>query len=466
MRFPGSQPTNGTRFMFNTVLIANRGEIAVRIIRACRGLGIQTVAVYSEADKDSLHVRLADKAICIGPAKSKDSYLKIVSILSAAEISGAEAIHPGYGFLSENAHFADVCRDCGFVFIGPPPEAIEKMGDKAVAKETMKAAGVPVIPGSDGVLNDLNDALRLADAIGYPVIVKASAGGGGRGMRIARDRDELTSGFATAQAEAKSAFGDGSVYLEKFIGRARHVEIQVLADAHGNAIHLGERDCSMQRRHQKLIEESPSPAVDADLRKRMGEAAVLAAKATGYVNAGTVEFILDETGNFYFMEMNTRIQVEHPVTEMVTGVDLVEQQLRVAAGDRLPFSQEDVRFSGHAVECRINAEDSTKNFRPCPGQITNFFFLSLNGWRLDTHLYPGYNIPVHYDSLLAKLIVHGKSREEAIRSMQRALGECVIEGVSTTIPFHQKLLEDPGFQHGRVHTKYVEEEFLNKEAGP
>jgi acetyl-CoA carboxylase biotin carboxylase subunit len=334
------------------------------------------------------------------------------------------------------------------------------MGDKAVAKETMRAAGVPVVPGSEGVVREPDEAARLADDIGYPVIIKASAGGGGRGMRIARTRDELFASFTTAQAEAGSAFGDSAVYLEKFVARARHVEIQVLADAHGNAVHLGERDCSMQRRHQKLIEESPSPVVNPDLRRRMGEAAVRAAKAVNYVNAGTVEFILSETGEFYFMEMNTRIQVEHPVTEMVTGVDLVEQQLRIAAGERLPFSQKDIRFSGHAMECRINAEDPAKNFRPCPGKINAFVPPSANGWRLDTHLYPGYTVPVFYDSLLAKLIVHEKSREEAIASMLRALGECVIEGVSTTIPFHGGLLEDAGFRAGSVHTKYVEEEFL------
>jgi acetyl-CoA carboxylase biotin carboxylase subunit len=451
--------------MLKTVLIANRGEIAVRVIRACRELGIRTVAVYSEADRDSLHVQMADKAICIGPAKSKDSYLKIVSVLSAAEISNADAIHPGYGFLSEKAHFAEVCRDCGFIFVGPPPDAIAKMGDKAVARETMRAAGVPVIPGSEGTVSELSDALRLAERIGYPVIIKAAAGGGGKGMRIARDRDELTSGFATAQAEAGSAFGDNSVYLEKFIARARHVEIQVLADTHGNAIHLGERDCSMQRRHQKLIEESPSPAVDADLRRRMGEAAVRAAKAVGYVNAGTVEFILSETGEFYFMEMNTRIQVEHPVTEMITGVDLVQQQLRIAAGERLPFTQDDIRFSGHAIECRINAEDPDQNFRPNPGKITAFAPPSGDGWRMDTHIYPGYTVPVHYDSLLGKLIVQAADREAAIDSMLKALDACVIEGVRTTIPFHKRLLRDPNFRRGKIHTKYVEEEFLAADAG-
>lgn len=448
--------------MLKTVLIANRGEIAVRIIHACRRLGIRTVAVYSEADRESLHVKLADRAICIGPAKSKDSYLKIVSIVSAAEISEVDAIHPGYGFLSEKAHFAEVCRDCGFTFIGPPPEAISKMGDKAVAKETMRAAGVPVVPGSEGVIREADEAARLADKIGYPVIVKASAGGGGRGMRIARNRDELLTGFATAQAEAGAAFGDNAVYLEKFIARARHVEIQVLADAHGNAVHLGERDCSMQRRHQKLIEESPSPAVDSDLRRRMGEAAVRAAKAVNYVNAGTVEFILSETGEFYFMEMNTRIQVEHPVTEMVTGIDLVEQQLRIASGEPLPFSQADITLKGHAIECRLNAEDPDKGFRPCPGTVSRFMPPWSNGCRLDTHLYTGYKIPVHYDSLLAKLIVHKEDRQKAVEAMLRALEECVIEGVSTTIPFHRKLLADAAFNAGRVHTKYVEEEFSGR----
>ena len=451
--------------MLKRVLIANRGEIAVRVIRACRKLEIETVAVFSQADKDSLHVRLADKAICIGPPASRESYLKIPSIVAAAEITEAEAIHPGYGFLSENAHFADVCQECGFVFIGPPAEAIERTGDKAVAKETMRAAGVPVIPGSEGTLSDVDEAQRLADDMGYPVIIKASAGGGGRGMRIATNREELVSSFGTAQAEAKSAFGDGSVYLEKFIGRARHVEIQILADAHGEVIHFGERDCSMQRRHQKLIEESPSPAVNAALRSRMGDAAVRAAKAVGYVNAGTVEFILDDDGNFYFMEMNTRIQVEHPVTEMVTGIDLVEQQLRIAGGERLPFRQEDIKLTGHAIECRINAEDPNKGFRPCPGTVSHFIPPMSNGSRIDTHLYPGYTVPVYYDSLLAKLIVHAKGRSEAIDAMLRSLDDCTIEGVSTTIPFHKRLLAAPGFQSGRFHTKYVEEEFLSKENG-
>ena len=446
--------------MFERVLIANRGEIAVRVIRACRKLGVKTVAVYSQADRDSMHVRLADDAVCIGPPPSRDSYLNISRIVAAAEITGAQAIHPGYGFLAENAHFADVCRECRFVFIGPSAEAIGKMGDKAVARATMAAAGVPVVPGSDGTLSDPKEAVRLAKEIGYPVMIKASAGGGGKGMRLALSKDELLNALKTARSEAQSAFGDGSVYLEKFIGRARHVEIQVLADSHGNVVHLGERDCSMQRRHQKLIEESPSPAVNQELRRRMGETAVRAAKAVGYVNAGTVEFLLDENGGFYFMEMNTRIQVEHPVTEMVTGIDLVEQQLRVAAGQALPFSRGDITLTGHAIECRINAEDSDNDFMPCPGRIERYSKPSGNGVRTDSHMYAGYEVPHHYDSLLAKLIVHEQSRPEAIQAMLRALDEYVIEGVATTIPFHQKLLRHKGFRDARVHTKFVEEDFL------
>ena len=446
--------------MLERILIANRGEIAVRVIRACRKLGIETVAVYSQADKDSMHVQLADVAVCIGPPPSKDSYLNILNILSTAHITQVDAIHPGYGFLAENAHFADVCQECGFVFIGPPPDAIRKMGDKAAAKETMRVAGVLVVPGSEGLLNDVDTAVRLAEHIGYPVLIKASAGGGGRGMRIAQNREELASAFGTAQAEARSAFGDGSLYLEKFIGRARHVEIQVLADAHGNVVHLGERDCSMQRRHQKLIEESPSPAVNAELRTRMGEAAKRAAKAVGYVNAGTVEFLLDEQGDFYFMEMNTRIQVEHPVTEMVTGVDLVEQQIRVASGEALPFSQRDIKITGHAIECRINAEDPDKKFMPSPGKIVRYTPPSSNGARIDTHVYTGYSVPPYYDSLLAKLVVHEQTRREAIYTMLRTLDECVIDGIATTIPFHKKLLQHKGFQDGRVHTKFVEEDVL------
>ena len=449
--------------MLERILIANRGEIAVRVIRACRKLGIETVAIYSQADKDSLHAQRADVAVCVGPPPSKDSYLNSFHILSVADITQVDAIHPGYGFLAENAHFAELCHECGFVFIGPPPEAIRKMGDKAVAKETMRAAGVPVVPGSEGVLSDADAAARLAEDIGYPVLIKAAAGGGGRGMRIAQNRKELASAFGTAQAEAQSAFGDGSVYLEKFIGRARHVEIQVLADTHGNVVHLGERDCSLQRRHQKLIEESPSPAVNAELRTCMGEAAKRAAKSVGYVNAGTVEFLLDEEGDFYFMEMNTRIQVEHPITEMVTGVDLVEQQIRVASGEDLPFSQQDVKITGHAVECRINAEDPDKGFRPCPGKLVRYSEPLSNSARIDTHVYTGYCVPPYYDSLLAKLIVHEQTRREAIHTMLRALDEYVIHGIATTIPFHKKLLQHKEFQNGRVHTKFVEEDVLGQE---
>jgi len=448
--------------MFERVLIANRGEIAVRIIRACRKLGIKTVAVYSQADKDSMHVRLADDAVCIGPAPSKDSYLNISRIVAAAQTTGARAIHPGYGFLAESAHFADVCRECRFVFIGPSAEAIGKMGDKAIARDTMAAAGVPVVPGSDGTLSDPQEAVALARKIGFPVMVKASAGGGGKGMRLAQSEDELLSAVETARNEAQAAFGDGSVYLEKFIGRARHVEIQVLADAHGNVVHLGERDCSMQRRHQKLIEESPSPAVDTELRQQMGEAAVRAAKAADYVNAGTVEFLLAENCEFYFMEMNTRIQVEHPVTEMVTGVDLVEQQLRIASGERLTFSQQDVRLSGHAIECRINAEDPDRGFMPCPGRIEGYYPPSGNGVRTDSHVYGGYKVPHHYDSLLAKLIVHEPTRPEAIRAMLYALDEYMIEGIITTIPFHKRLLAFRMFLEGCAHTKSVEQDFLRQ----
>jgi len=446
--------------MLRRVLVANRGEIAVRIISACRKLGMATVAVYSEADRDARHVRLADTSVCIGPPPSKDSYLKIVNVLSAAQVTLSDAIHPGYGFLAENAHFAEVCRESGFAFVGPGHEAIEKMGDKSVARETMIAAGVPVVPGSEGDVRTLEAALRVAEKIGYPVMVKASAGGGGRGMRIARHKDELTKAFDTARTEAAAAFGDGSVYLEKFIGRARHVEVQVLADSYGNVIHLGERDCSVQRRHQKLIEESPSPAVSAALRKRMGAAAVRAAKAVGYVNAGTVEFLLDEKGRFYFMEMNTRIQVEHPVTEMVTGVDLVEQQLRIAGGESIRLKQRDVNMAGHAIECRINAEDPEKGFSPSPGNVTRFSPPMEKNFRVDTHIEEGCAVPPHYDSLIAKAVVHADNRSGAIDSMLRALEKFRIEGIATTIPFHRKLLCQEAFRKGRVHTKFVEEEVL------
>jgi len=449
--------------VFERVLIANRGEIALRVLRACRKLGIKTVAVYSQADKDSMHVHLADDAVCIGPPPSRESYLNIPRIVAAAEITGAEAIHPGYGFLAENAHFAEICHDCRLTFIGPSAAAIRKMGDKSAARKTMAAADVPVVPGSEGTLQDPQEAVALAETIGFPVMIKASAGGGGKGMRIAQNRDDLLSAVSTARSEAQAAFGDGSVYLEKFIGRARHVEIQVLADSYGNVVHLGERDCSMQRRHQKLIEESPSPAVDETLRDRMGQAAVRAAKAANYVNAGTVEFLLADDGAFYFMEMNTRIQVEHPVTEMVTGVDLVEQQLRIAAGKSLAFRQEDIAIKGHAMECRINAENPDKGFMPCPGRIERYYIPFGTGVRIDSHVYGGYDVPAHYDSLLAKLIVHEPSRAEAIRAMLRALDEYMIEGVATTIPFHKRLLKFGDFLHGQVHTKSVEEDFLQQE---
>jgi len=442
------------------LLIANRGEIAVRVIRACRKLGIEAVSVYSQADADSLHVRLADHAVCIGPPPARDSYLKMVNVLSAAQITGADAIHPGYGFLAENEHFAEVCGECGFAFVGPPAQAIGRMGDKAVARDTMKAAGVPVVPGSDGTVEEFGEALHLADDIGYPVIVKASAGGGGKGMRVARNHEELEKCFGTARAEAQAAFGDGSVYVEKFVGRARHVEVQILADAHGNVVHLGERDCSMQRRHQKLIEESPSPAVDASLREKMGAAAVRAAEAVGYENAGTVEFLLNEDGSFYFMEMNTRIQVEHPVTELVTGIDLVEQQLRITSGEPLPFSQQDIQLTGHAIECRLNAEDPEKNFAPSPGTIGMCFFPLGNGARIDTHVYSGYTVSPYYDSMIAKLIVHRPSRDAAIQAMLHVLDECVVEGIATTGSFHTRLLHDDRVRKGTVHTKFVEESFL------
>ena len=442
------------------VLIANRGEIAVRVIRGCHKLGLETVAVYSEADRDALHVRLANQAVCIGPPRSRDSYLKVVRVLSAAEITECDAIHPGYGFLSENAHFAEACEACGFVFIGPPPQAIASMGDKSVARETVQKAGAPIMPGSDGPVASAADARKVAQAIGFPVIVKASAGGGGRGMRVARSPDELEKMFATAQAEAGAAFGRSDVYLEKYLDRARHVEIQVLADAHGNCVYLGERDCSTQRRHQKLIEESPSPVLTAELRRQMGEAAVKTAQAVGYRSAGTVECLVGEDGFWCFMEMNTRLQVEHPVTEMVTGVDIVEQQLRIAQGHPLPFRQEDIQYRGHAIECRINAEDPARGFRPCPGLIERFSAPNNARCRVDTHLYEGYRVPSHYDSLIAKVITHGKDRATAIGQMDVILRTMQIEGIATTVPFHLALLADPAFREGKVHTQFVENDFL------
>ncbi|MGG4457175.1 acetyl-CoA carboxylase biotin carboxylase subunit [Brevibacillus sp. HB1.2] len=442
--------------MFQKVLIANRGEIAVRIIRACRELGIRTVAVYSEADREALHVKLADEAYCIGPKASKESYLNIANIMSVATKVGADAIHPGYGFLAENADFAEICTACNITFIGPDPEAIVKMGDKSTAKDTMKTAGVPTVPGTEGLIEDVADAVVTANQIGYPVMVKATAGGGGRGMRVAIDDEDLEKAIRQAQNEAKTAFGNPGVYLEKFVEGPRHVEIQIMADKHGNAVFLGERDCSIQRRHQKLIEEAPSPALSEELRRQMGEAAVAAAKAVSYHGAGTVEFLLDKHGKFYFMEMNTRIQVEHPVTELVTGFDLIKEQLTVAAGQPLSFTQEDIQMDGWAIECRINAENPAKNFMPSPGRITEYLAPGGFGVRVDSAAYAGYSIPPYYDSMIAKLIVWGKDRNEAIERMKRALSEFVVEGITTTIPFHLKVLEHEVFVSGHFDTKFLE----------
>jgi len=441
--------------VFSKVLIANRGEIAVRIIQACRELGIRTVAVFSQADADALHVQLADEAVCIGPPQAAQSYLKVAAIISAAEITGAEAIHPGYGFLAENPHFAEVCEGCGIRFIGPSASSIQMMGDKAAARRMAAAQGVPVLPGSQHPVRDLEEARRVARDIGYPVIIKASAGGGGKGMRVVPEPDALESALATAAAEAAAAFGDAAVYLERFLPDPRHVEIQILMDGQGQGIHLGERDCSIQRRHQKLLEEAPSPALTDALRQAMGRAALSVAQAAGYRNAGTVEFLLDERGSFYFMEMNTRIQVEHPVTEMVTGLDLVKAQFRIAAGEPLPLSQADVRLSGHSLECRINAEDPDR-FLPSPGRLTNFRPPGGPGVRVDSHAYVGYVVPPYYDSLLGKVIVHAHDRGEAIARMQRALDEMQIQGVQTTIPFHQKVLRHPDFLAGRTSTRFLE----------
>ncbi len=443
--------------MFNRVLIANRGEIALRITRALKELGIETVAIYSEADEDALYRRFADETICIGPAPSAQSYLDIPRIISAAEVANVDAIHPGYGFLSENADFADICRSCKIGFIGPSPETIAEVGDKSRAKELARAAKVPVIPGSEGIIRDDADAIALAAEIGYPVMVKASAGGGGRGMRMANSELVLLREMQAARAEAEAAFGNGDLYLEKFIERPRHVEVQILADMHGNVIHLGERDCSTQRRHQKLIEEAPCPVIDPDLRERMGEAAVRLAKASNYVNAGTVEFLLDAHGDFYFMELNSRLQVEHPVTEAVTGVDLVKEQIRIAAGEKLSLTQDDVVIRGHSIECRINAEDPDNNFRPSPGRVGLYVASSGPGVRVDSHLFSGYSIPSHYDSMVGKLIVHRSTREEAIATMERALSEMVIEGIKTTIPLHQRILRHGDFRAGKIDTGFIDQ---------
>ena len=440
--------------MFNKILIANRGEIALRIIRTCRELGIKTVAVYSEADKDSLHVTFADEAVCIGPPFGKDSYLKIPGIISAAQITGADAIHPGYGFLAENASFSEICEESNLKFIGPSPEMIRAMGDKSYAKETMRKNGVPVIPGSDGVVENLEQGKEFAEEIGYPVIIKASAGGGGKGMRIVWEEKDFQKAFQTAQTEAEAAFANSDVYLEKFIENPRHVEIQVMGDTHGNVYHYGERDCSIQRRHQKLLEESPSPAVDDELRSLMGEAAVKGAKSVNYEGAGTIEFLLDKNKKFYFMEMNTRIQVEHPVTELVYDVDLVRQQILVAAKEKIETKPK--KPHGHAIEFRINAEDPKNNFRPSPGKITSLHFPGGFGVRIDSHIYQSYSIPPYYDSLIAKLIVWGKNREHAISRGKRALNEFIIEGIKTTIPFHLQVLDEERFKSGIFDTSFLD----------
>ena len=449
--------------MFNRVLIANRGEIACRIIRACRELNIESVAVYSQADKDALHVQLADYAVCIGPAASKDSYLNVENILSAAVITGAQAIHPGFGFLSENAKFAKMCAECQITFIGPSSEVISQMGDKAEARKQMIAANVPVIPGSDDVVETVEEGIELAQRIGFPLLIKAVAGGGGKGIRRVETVEDFEHQFVTARQEALQAFGNADVYMERIIYPAKHIEFQILADQHGNVVHLGERDCSLQRKNQKIIEEAPSPSLSPRLRKEMGEAAVRAAKAVGYQNAGTIEFLVDEEKHFYFMEMNTRIQVEHPITEMITNVDLVQQQIKIAAGEVLPFTQEDIQITGHAIECRLNAENPFEGFRPSPGKVT-FLHQPMGGMgvRIESALYAGYQIPPFYDSMLAKLIAHGKTREEAILRMKRMLFELDVEGVDTNQEFVEDLLDSKAFRRGDYTTAYVESEFLKQ----
>jgi acetyl-CoA carboxylase, biotin carboxylase subunit len=442
---------------FSKILIANRGEIALRIIRTCSEMGIATIAVHSTVDRQALHVQLADEAVCIGEALSSKSYLNIPNIISAALTRNAGAIHPGYGFLSENARFAEICADHQLTFIGPSPLAIRSMGDKSTAKDTMKRVGVPTIPGSDGLLADEEEALAVASKIGYPIMIKATAGGGGRGMRLVREESDLVRLYQAAQGEAEAAFGNGGVYIEKFVERPRHVEIQILADNFGNVVHLGERDCSIQRRHQKLLEEAPSPALNPELRAKMGAAAIAAAKSIDYSGVGTVEFLLDAHGNFYFMEMNTRIQVEHPVTEMITGVDLIAEQIRIAQGLPISFTQNEVVLKGHAIECRVNAEDPDHNFRPHPGKISGYLAPGGPGVRMDSHIYTDYEIPPYYDSLIGKLIVWGVDRDMAIKRMKRALRECAITGVPTTINFHQRVLENPAFLAGEVYTNFIEE---------
>ena len=441
--------------MIRKLLVANRGEIAVRIIRACRELGIESVAVYSEADKDSLHAQLADQAVCIGPGPSTESYLNMESIISATMTTGADAIHPGFGFLSENARFAQICEKCGIIFVGPPSSVIRSLGNKQEARNTMEAAGVPVIPGTKGAVLDIDAGKKEADRIGYPVIIKAALGGGGKGMRTAFSPEEFEKAFLTAKKEAQMAFGDGTMYIEHFVEKPRHIEFQILADQQGNVIHLGERDCSIQRNHQKMIEESPSAAVSDKLRRKMGKAAVKAAKAAHYVNAGTIEFLLEKDENFYFMEMNTRIQVEHPVTEWVTGMDLVKEQIRIASGLPLQVSQKDVHVQGHAIECRINAENPETNFRPSPGTISDLHFPGGQGIRVDTGIYSGYQIPPYYDSMLAKLIVHGENRQEAIAKMKSALGEVIIQGVDTNVDYQFEIMNDPDYQKGQFDIGFL-----------
>ncbi|MBN1493290.1 MAG: acetyl-CoA carboxylase biotin carboxylase subunit [Candidatus Omnitrophica bacterium] len=454
--------------MFGSILIANRGEIAVRIIRACKELGVKSVAVFSKADAESMHVHLADQAICIGGNTSVESYLNIPAIISAAEIADVEAIHPGYGFLAENTHFAEICESCQIKFIGPLPDSVKKVGDKAVARDVAKAANVPVIPGSDSVVKDKNEALTVAKKLGYPVIIKAKAGGGGKGMKVAHNDGALISAFLTAQAEAEAAFGEPDLYIEKFIKEPRHIEFQILGDSRGHVIHLGERDCTIQRRYQKLLEESPSPVLDRKTRRKMGECAVRIAKSIKYEGAGTVEFLLDENNNFYFIEMNARIQVEHPVTEMITGIDLVKEQIKIASGERLKLTQDNVQLKGWAIECRINAEDPDNNFMPCPGKIDQVIFPGGPGVRVDSHVYPGYYIAPYYDSMILKLITYGKDRNEAIAKMRRALAECTIQPLKTTIPLHQAILETPKFLRGKYSTSFIETAFRenqNKKKG-
>lgn len=456
--YSGLVQSKGMESVIKKLLIANRGEIAVRIIRACKEMGIETVAVYSQADRDALHVQMADEAYCIGPTQSKDSYLNLTNIMSVATLTEVDAVHPGYGFLAENADFAEICRACNIIFIGPTPEAIQKMGIKDVARQTMEEANVPIVPGSKGIIENEKEAKAIANEIGYPVIIKATAGGGGKGIRVARTEEELLKGIEVTQKEAETSFGNAGVYIEKYIEDFRHVEIQVLADKHGNVVHLGERDCSIQRRLQKLVEEAPSPALTPEIRRKMGEASVKAAKAVGYEGAGTIEYIFDRTTHeFYFMEMNTRIQVEHPVTELITGIDLIKEQIKIADNQEISFEQSDITLDGWAIECRINAENPFKNFMPSPGTITMYLPPGGLGVRVDSAVYSDYRIPPYYDSMVAKLITYGKTRDEAVHRMRRALDEFIIEGVHTTIPFHRLIMEHPVFLNGDFNTKFLEE---------